>query len=176
MSKVGSEIILPSGGTCTLKAMNLGHQAPPLPDNSTDFKKPLDLFEKITKLCNDYTAMPRDYRRKRCKDIAVSCMKEHLYNLEHLQKDWFSIDIDIAPVSDILAQSTICVGNLYTMATLCGEVIQPWEWTEKDEYVGTHGVYSKRLRKARTETVFQFVPMINHTVYTSQTIIKPAIK
>ena len=121
---------------------NIGHKAPEVQQvaNNTNWhlnQNIIDFWTTLQKQVIDYSHMEEDYRRMRCKQIAFQLMKQFNYELQYVQQDWLSVS-----VSDQKTASQIKIGNLYTLVTFCGEIIEPWKWTEVKSYSGWNGNYN----------------------------------
>lgn len=121
---------------------NIGHRAPAGPSIGKIFgtlgDRRCETVVNIEKQCRDYMHMEENYRRKRCGQIAIHWLKTRGTRTDHVvEKEWF--ELSICPKT-----GTLMIGNLYTLATLFGEAIKPWEWTSPDSYEGQYGRYEYR--------------------------------
>jgi len=121
-----------------------GHRAPKLElMGFLNKKDPFELLYYIEKQCKDYSGATKDYREKRCKQIAISCMKQYDYDLSLLQTNWLHVNIGSIVSSNVETRNVLQIGNLYTMAILCGDIVKPWEWIDSKEYTGKNGFYEE---------------------------------
>lgn len=117
---------------------NAEHRAPELVTVTGTLSPIESVVTLIHKQCKDYCHFESPYREKRCREIAMNAMKEsNIYNLDYFQEEQFKL-------SAHFATQELLIGNLYTLVTLFGEVVKPWDWLGDSKiYEGQYATYTE---------------------------------